>query len=93
MYTAENEGRVGLSSNVLFVVLSKIPLLSVIDTPNSIPVNLVRELSISTLYHIIAGLGMLIAMHTKMAASGWVTIRSLSKISGVLMGAANQNMK
>lgn len=90
MYTAENEVCVGLNSNVLFVVLSETPLPSVIDTPNSIPVNVVRELSVSTRYHVIVGLGMPMAMHTKIAASsGRVTIKST--ISRVSMGAAKQN--
>ena len=80
MYTAEWKSRVGYNSKVLFRVLSESLLFKVIDTPSSVPLNLVRELSISTLYQVMDGFGLPIAVHTNMATSGWVTFTLLSFI-------------
>ena len=73
MYSAEKKGRVGLNSNVLFAV-SPVPV--DIETPSSVPWMIVRDESISTLYHVKRGLGIAIAVHTNMATFGCVTVIS-----------------
>ena len=78
MYTAEKKGREGLNIKVLTALLS----VSVLVTPSSEPVRVVREPFISTLYHVMEGLGLAMAVHTNMAASGCVTVTALSVITG-----------
>ncbi len=83
MYTAEKKGREGLNIKVLIAILSVFPSLTVMLTPSSEPsVRVVRELSSSSLYHAMEGLGLAMAVHTNMAASGWVTVTVLSVIIG-----------
>ena len=82
MYTAEKKGREGLNIKVLTALLSVSPSSSVMVTPSSEPVRMVREPFISTLYHVMEDLGLAMAVHSNMAASGGVTVTSLSVITG-----------
>ena len=52
---------------------------------------MVWELSISTLYHVMEGLGLAIAVHTNMASSGWVTVTTFSPMTGVSGGTVKKS--
>lgn len=54
---------------------------------------MVYELSISTLYHVMEGLGQAIAVQTNMAAFGWVTVTTLSLITGVSGGTTTKDIE
>ena len=88
---AVKDGRVRLNSKVLCITLSMFPFTVVIVTPVSVvPVRFVRELLDSTLYHVMEGLGLAIAVQTNMAEAGWVTINAASS---VMVGVAGGTVK
>ena len=88
MYVAEKKGREGLNIKVLIILLSMSPLLVEIVIPSSEPFSGVRVSSISSLYHVMEGLGLAMAVHSNMASSGWVTVTALSVITGGSGGTA-----
>ena len=84
----------GSKSKVLFISLSVFPFSVVIVTPASasaVSIRLVRELSSSTLYHVMEGLGLATAMQINMAEAGWVTVNAVSSLMvGVAGGTAKK---
>ena len=90
-YMAVKDGRVRLNSKVLCISLSVFPFIVVIVTPVSVVrVRFVRELLDPTLYHVMEGLGLAIAVQTNMAEAGWVTINAASS---VMVGVAGGTVK
>ena len=84
----------GSKSKVLFTSLSVFPFSVVIVTPvsaSAVSVRLVRELSSSTLYHVMEGLGLATAMHMNVAEAGWVTVNAASSLMVGVAGGTAKN--
>ena len=83
----DKDGREKLKIKVLMVVLSPSPSIIIIEAPTSLPEMTVRELFCSTLYQVIDGLGLAVALHTNTTLSGCITVIVVSLINGGSRGA------
>lgn len=88
----DKDGREELKIKVLLTILSLPPSSITMEIPFSFSDRIVRELFCSTLYQVMEGIGLALALHPNKMLSGCVTVTAVSLITGGSRGAERINI-